>query len=170
MKNIEIERKFLVKKQDLPKDYKKYNSYKIVQSFIYIKPAIRLRKVNNKYILTIKEKLISIEKSDLARKEHEFFIPKALYDALHKLIIGREIVKRRYNIPYKFGDKKYTIELDIFEKELKGLIYAEVEFDSIKDANRFIPPSWFYRDVTSIEKYKNTSLSICKDIKSMIKY
>ena len=170
MSNVEIERKFLVRKEDLPKNYKKYSSYKIIQSFIYLKPAIRLRKINGKYILTIKEKLITAGKSDLARKEHEFFIPKALYDALHKLIIGREIVKRRYNIPYKCNGKKYTIELDIFEKEYKGLIYAEVEFDSIKDADKFIAPSWFYRDVTSIDNYKNTSLSICKDVKSMLKY
>lgn len=170
MKNIEIERKFLVRKEDLPKNYKKYDSYKIIQSFIYLKPAIRLRKVADQHILTVKEKLLFDGKSDLARKEHEFIIPKALYDTLHRLIIGREIVKRRYNIPYRQNGKRYLIELDIFEKEYKGLIYAEVEFDSIKDAKNFVAPSWFYKDVTGINKYKNTSLSICKDVKSMLKY
>ena len=49
MKNVEIERKFLVKKADINFDLKKYKHSKIAQGFLYIKPAIRVRKADDKY-------------------------------------------------------------------------------------------------------------------------
>ena len=51
-----------------------------------------------------------------------------------------------------------------------GLIYAEIEFNSVEKASKFNPPKWFYKDVTGIEKYKNTQLSICKNLKNVIEY
>lgn len=159
MKNIEIERKYLVKK--IPFSLSKYKHIDIEQSFIYIKPAIRVRKAGNKYFLTVKSKAPSnVCKSDLARTEFEIEITKKAYTDLSKKIIGRKIVKTRYLIPYK----KHTIELDVFKGVYKGLIYAEVEFKDIKSAKKFVSPGWFYKDVTGIEKYKNTSLAISKKI------
>ena len=61
----------------------------------------------------------------------------------------------RYYIPYG----KYTIELDVFEKDLKGLCYAEVEFDSLKELKTFKAPDWFKKDVSNIKKYSNESLA-----------
>ena len=168
MKNVEIERKFLVKKSDIKLDLSKYKCSKIVQGFIYIKPAIRIRKADDKYYFTIKTKPPkSVKcKDDLARTEYEVEIPKKCYNYLLKFCTGRLIKKTRYYIPYK----RYTIELDIFEGDLKGLIYAEIEFKSVKDATNFAPPKWFFKDVTGIEKYKNTQLSICKIIKNVLRY
>ena len=67
----------------------------------------------------------------------------------------RIIYKTRYYIPYG----KYTIELDVFEKDLKGLCYAEVEFSSIKELKTCIEPNWFLKDVSKIKKYSNESLA-----------
>ena len=171
MKNVEIERKYLVKLKDLPTNYKKNKFHKIVQGFISLKPAIRVRKSDDKFYLTIKEKFSGKNVvNDLARKEYEVEISAITFRELKKSVKGRLIYKTRYLIPYKYKNKKYTIELDIFEKDLKGLIYAEVEFDDFKSATSFTPPSWFYKDVTGIDKYKNTSLSICKNLKSILKY
>lgn len=168
MKNVEIERKFLVKKSDIKFDLKKYKRSKIVQGFLYIKPAIRVRKADDKYYFTIKTKPPkSIKaKDDLARTEYEIEIPQKCYKYLLKFCTGRLIKKTRYFIPYK----RHTIELDVFEGDLKGLIYAEIEFKSVKEATGFTPPDWFFRDVTGIEKYKNTQLSICKIIKNVLRY
>ena len=172
MDNLEIERKFLVKKESIPFNLKNFKYKKIVQGFIYLNPAIRLRKSGDKYYLTIKSK--SPKKlskySDLVRTEYEIAISKKAYKDLLSLCLGRIIYKKRYYIPYKCGNKTYMIELDIFEKELKGLIYAEIEFKTVKSAYKIKVPDWFYKEVTNIKKYKNTELSICKNIKNVLKY
>ena len=69
-------------------------------------------------------------------------------------IDGHPITKRRYMIPYE----PYTIELDIFEGHMKGLIMAEVEFPSVDEANSFTPPSWFGEDVTEDGRYHNSNM------------
>lgn len=157
MKNLEIEKKYLVKLSNLPKNLRKYKNVCIEQGFICFKPCIRVRKAGNKYYLTIKGKPPKsyLKYNDLVRTEFEIEIDKKVYNELLKKCDGIILKKRRYYIPYK----KYIIELDIFENEYKGLVYAEVEFKSINEANKFVAPDWFYKDVTSIEKYKNTSLS-----------
>ena len=33
------------------------------------------------------------------------------------------------------------------------------EFPSIEEAESFVPPAWFYEDVTSDPKYQNSNLS-----------
>lgn len=167
MENLEIERKFLVKKEDVINNYKEFKCEKIEQGFIYLKPAIRVRKSNDKYFLTIKNKVDKkvCDINDLARTEYEIEIKKKAYNDLVKLCKGRIIKKDRYHIPYN----KHIIELDIFKGELAGLIYAEVEFKNINEAKKFKAPNWFYKDVTGIEKYKNTYLSICKNIKKLLK-
>ena len=172
MKNIEIERKYLVKKKQIPFNYKKYKCIKIAQAFIYLKPAIRIRKSNKDYFLTVKNKikLNANIQNDLARFEYEIPISRKAYNELSKKINGRIIYKSRYIIPYKIDKKKYNIELDVFEKDFKGLIYAEVEFRNLNDAIKFRPPDWFYKDVTGIEKYKNTTLSKCKNVKNYSQY
>jgi len=42
---------------------------------------------------------------------------------------------------------------------------AEVEFSSVEEAEAFIPPSWFGRDVTFSGEYQNSRLSkgLCRD-------
>lgn len=166
MKNVEIERKYIVKESSIPKEYKKCFHSKIEQAFIYLKPAIRIRKVDDKYYLTVKSKppIELGDVDDLARTEFEIEISKKAYIDLSKFCKGRIIKKTRYYIPYG----NHTIELDIFDKDFKGLIYAEVEFKSVKEANKFKMPSWFYKDVTNIDKYKNTSLSICKNPENIV--
>lgn len=56
----------------------KYNHSDISQGFIYIKPAIRIRKIGDKYTLTIKTKPPKEvkAKNDLARTEYEIDIPQ----------------------------------------------------------------------------------------------
>ena len=90
MKNVEIERKFLVKKSDIKLDLKKYKHSKIEQGFLYIKPAIRVRKADNKYYFTIKTKPPKDVKAidDLARTEYEVEIPKKCYNYFKVILKG----------------------------------------------------------------------------------
>ena len=71
-------------------------------------------------------------------------------------VISKLIKKTRYYIPYG----KYTIELDIYEGELEGLIVAEVEFETEREAGEFLPPDWFCEDISEKIEYRNKILAI----------
>lgn len=50
------------------------------------------------------------------------------------------IEKNRYKIKIS---EKLIAEVDVYYKELDGLITIEVEFSSEEEAREFIPPKWF---------------------------
>ena len=64
--------------------------------------------------------------------------------------------RKRYLIPLT---DKLTIELDIFEGDLAPLKLAEVEFETKEEAESFLPPKWFGKDVTFSSDYHNSTLS-----------
>ena len=142
---MEIERKFLIK--ELP-DLSKYDYVDIEQGYLCTHPVVRIRKKNDKFILTYKGSGL------MAREELEAELTEDAYKHLRDKIDGHPITKRRYLIPFE----PYTIELDVFEGHKSGLIMAEVEFPSIDEANNFVPPEWFGEDVTNDKKYHNSNM------------
>lgn len=151
---MEIERKFLIKKMP---DLGKFKKLEIEQGYISEDPVIRIRKSNSEYILTVKHK---IEKSDeednsIVCGEFEINIPEGTYQRCLSKVIGSLIYKTRYIIPLSDG---LIAELDVFKKQLQGLVFAEVEFPSIKEANSFVPPDWFGEDVSHNDAYKNVNM------------
>lgn len=144
---MEIERKYII--EETPKNLKVFSSKNIKQGYISTSPVIRIRQLGEDYILTIKGKGM------LAREEYELNICESEFYTLSKKVEGIVIDKTRYYIP--FG--KHTIELDLFHKDYEGLVLAEVEFETLDDANNFIPPDWFGEDVTHLTKYHNSTLS-----------
>ena len=60
---------------------------------------------------------------------------------------------------YKIPEGIWTIELDVYRGCLKGLVVAEVEFETIDESSRFVPPPWFGREVTDDDRYKNATLA-----------
>ena len=66
-------------------------------------------------------------------------------------------IKKRYLVPIDGG---LTAEVDIYEGELEGLMTTEVEFPSLEEAENFVAPDWFGKDVSEEKAYKNTSLSL----------
>lgn len=143
---MEIEKKFLCSDFDLS-GYKFKN---IEQSYISTFPTIRIRKMDDEYILTIKGK------GHLEREEHELNITKDEYENLLLKIEHNTIKKKRYYIAL---DNYLTAELDVYFDNLLGLKTVEVEFKTVFDANNFTPPSWFLDDVTYDKKYKNSNLA-----------
>lgn len=146
----EIERKFLV--NFLPKNLNRYISNKIVQGYVNCdsKKEVRVRQKGDLYFQTKKVG------GGKVRIEDEIKIQKEKFNLLWNKTKGKRIEKIRYEIPYK----KYVIELDIYEGDLKGLIVAEVEFNSVKESDKFIPPNWFGEEVTHIDNYKNKNLAL----------
>ncbi len=145
---MEIERKFLP--VELPASLDSYPVQHIEQGYLCTNPVVRIRRSNNDYYLTYKSSGL------LAREEYNLPLNAASYAHLKAKADGRVIEKKRYVIPY---DDKLTIELDIFEGDLKPLILAEIEFQSEADALAFQPPAWLGKDVTYDSHYHNSTMS-----------
>jgi CYTH domain-containing protein len=144
---MEIERKYLV--SSLPDNLDDYHCRIIEQGYLSTEPVVRVRKDNDKYWLTYKGSGL------LAHEEYNLPLTKESYEHLIKKADGNIITKKRYEIP----DRGHTIELDLFEGVFTGTILAEVEFDSIEEADSYIPPDWFDKDVTMDRNYHNSNMS-----------
>lgn len=145
---MEIERKFTVKY--LPEGILDYPSSVLEQGYLSTKPVVRVRKDGDTYTLTYKGGGM------MAREEYNLPLQKESYEHLLEKVDGNIITKRRYRIPFR---DKYTIELDVFMGRFQGLKIAEVEFETEKEAEEFLPPEWFSQDVTFDKRYHNSYLS-----------
>jgi len=151
---MEIERKFTIKK--LPEDLDSYAYADIEQGYLCRNPVVRVRRFNDDYILTYKNKQERKGSDPLINIEEEFPLTKEGYEHLLEKADGNVITKRRYMIPLENGLK---IELDIFHGKFEGLYFAEVEFRSVEEANSFVAPDWFDEDVTDDYHYSNGYMS-----------
>ena len=147
---LEIERKFLVKRENLPENLEQYPSKAIEQGYLCTEPVVRIRKANDNYYLTYKSKGL------LAREEYNLPLTKEAYEHLKPKADGIVISKIRYVIPEKDG---LSIELDVFKAPYEGLLLAEVEFPNEEAAHAYQPPKWFGEDVTYSTEYHNSTLS-----------
>ena len=148
MENIEIERKFLVKK--IPDNLDTYERIDMIQGYLNTAPVVRVRKENDDYVLTYKGSGL------LSHSEYNLPLNKEAFEHLLKKCDGIIISKSRYKIPI---ENNLTAELDIFKGDLDSLKLVEVEFDSVEEANNFIPPEWFGEDVTTDGRYHNSYIS-----------
>lgn len=148
---MEIERKFTVKR--LPDELENYDVNVIEQAYLVTEPAIRVRRENDRYYMTYKG--TGGDNTSLAHEEYNLPLTREAYKTLSSKSDGCIIRKKRYLIPYM----AHTIELDIFSEPFKPLVIAEVEFDSVKEADAFTPPEWFDEDVTGRREYSNAYLS-----------
>lgn len=147
---MEIERKFLINKENLPKNLEQYPHHELEQAYIITEPVLRIRKKDDEYIFTYKGQGL------MKREEIEFMLTKEAYEKLRCKCEGNIISKVRYEIPAK---NHLIIELDAFHGDFEGLYLAEVEFTNEQDALSYIPPKWFGEEVTQINTFHNSTLS-----------
>lgn len=145
---MEIERKYLIK--TLPANLSQYPFHMIEQGYLNTSPVVRVRRQDEDYYLTYKGSGM------LAREEYNLPLNAESYHHLIQKADGNIISKKRYLIPYQ---DQYTIELDVFEAPFAPLVLAEVEFETIEEAEQFTPPSWFDIDVTYDGRYHNSAMS-----------
>jgi len=151
LKNYEIERKFLPANdkeilsiiKDLP-----YKS--MIQAYLNLKPVVRVRKEDDEYYLTYKGE------GSIAKEEYNLKLNEESFYNLLKKCEGNIIEKQRYNL--RLTDK-LVAEVDVFRGKFEGLILIEVEFESIEDAENFVLPDWFGRDVSYEKEYHNAYMS-----------
>lgn len=149
---MEIERKYLV--NSLPEDLDTHPHVEIEQGYLCTSPTLRIRRMGDSFILTVKEKMHSLT-SAIVNREEEFFLSSESYARLRGKCEGIMVEKTRYRIPVG----KYTAELDIFHGRHEGLLLVEVEFPSVEAANAFTPPAWFGQDVSNDPRYRNSWLA-----------
>lgn len=145
---MEIERKYLI--GWMPENLEEYESCEIEQGYLCREPVVRVRRQGEEWILTYKSKGMMV------REEYNLPLTEKAYLQLREKTEGLLIAKTRYRIPLPDG---LTAELDVFHGAHQGLVLAEVEFESEKQAEEFTPPEWFGREVTFSEEYHNSNLS-----------
>lgn len=159
---MEIERKYLVHK--LPEDIDQYEHYEIEQAYLCTSPTLRIRRMGDAYILTVKERIMNGNSSAIHNREEEFSLNAQSYQRLLAKCDSGRVGKTRYRIDLRAltGNDAYaglTAELDVFHGRHEGLILVEVEFPDTVAANSFVPPDWFGEDVSSDPCYRNSFLA-----------
>lgn len=149
---MEIERKYLVR--SLPNGLDSYPHVEIEQGYLCTSPTLRVRRMGDAYILTVKEKVRS-GSSAIVNREEEFDLSADRFAHLLAKCDGNIVSKTRYRIPIG----PLTAELDLFHGRHEGLRVVEVEFPSVEAADAFVPPAWFGDDVSSDPRYRNSYLA-----------
>ncbi|MEN9919390.1 MAG: hypothetical protein RL662_1826 [Bacteroidota bacterium] len=151
MKNIEIERKFLVNG-----DFKSssYAHQRIIQGYMASSTggrSVRIRIRGDKGYITIKG---ASDVSGISRFEWEKEIPVDEAEQLIELCDPGVIDKVRYLV--KVGH--HIFEVDEFKGDNEGLIVAEIELSSENES--FEKPCWLGKEVTGDVRYYNSQLVI----------
>ena len=151
---VEIERKFLV--DEPPAELASVKASDIRQGYLVIAEdgdEVRVRERGSELTLTVKQG------SGRVRAEEEVELDRDSFDRLWKLTDGRRLEKRRH----EFKHDGVTIEVDVYAGDLDGLVIAEVEFESEREAERFEPPHWLGRELTGDPRFATQRLAIDGD-------
>lgn len=164
---MEIERKYLIRY--MPEQINDCIRLEIEQGYLCRKPVVRIRKSNDDYILTYKNKQkdSNVDGRPLISEEVEVPLNKKAFDHLKEKVDNHIISKTRYVIPLENGLKA---ELDVFHKRLEGLVFVEVEFPDVETSESFVTPDWFGEEITADRRYSNGNLSELDDLKDFKKY
>lgn len=150
MAPFEIERKFLVRQ--LPPALETYPHERLVQGYLVIGEdgrEVRLRRTGDRCVQTVKSG------EGRVRMEVEIPLDPAQFEALWPAVGYAAIEKTRYAIPFA----EHTIEVDVYEGALAGLITAEVEFPTVEASDTFRPPPWMGPEVTNDRRYRNREMA-----------
>lgn len=147
----EIERKFLV--GILPKNLRSYPSKKLVAGYFKNKKGqnVRIRKEGKRYFKV--KKIGNGLVRDIGSGDKE--ITKKDFKTLWPKTKGQRLSKVRYYIRHR----KFIIELDKYD-DFKNFYTVEVEFKTVTEARKFVPPRWFGQEVTEDRRYANRSLAV----------
>jgi CYTH domain-containing protein len=148
-KYLEIERKFIV--GEVPAVVDGLKGEAIRQGYIAAEGEVevRLRAKGEKLFLTVKRG------AGLVREEREVELSTHQFEVLWPSTEGWRLEKTRYQVP--IGE--LTLEVDVYSNPLAGLVTAEVEFLTEKDAATFVPPSWIGVEITDDRRYSNRNLA-----------
>lgn len=141
-----ITRKFLVKQfPDLTgKKYWGQNRF-----YLYRKNRIiiRIQSIGEAFELERK-----VSKTDLVRESEKISITKEEFEAISKITMDH-VIRDSYVV-----SETPRLILRIYHGRFEGLVRAEIAFQSIEEANRFIPLPWMGKEITSTPLAKDETL------------
>ena len=138
---VEIERKFLVNVDKLPKNLSTgaYIRQGYLSEFPY--PTVRIRSYNSNFFLTIKG-----NNKGITRQEFEYSIPKG--DALSMFALCPRLIEKTRVLLNDW-------EINFFHGRNEGLVVAKIELDS--EDQEFDKPDWLGEEVSYDNKYFNNN-------------
>jgi len=155
---LEIERKYLLE-QDIDQlieqgVIKLQSKHRIEQTYIAMdeNQELRVRRLvdldNNEvtYTHTFKNGI------GLAREEIEYSITATIYDQIMNAFGYVPLTKDRITAQFEEG----IVEIDIYDQVQFNVV--EVEFQSLEEANQYIPPAWFGEEISFNKKYSNKAI------------
>lgn len=140
---LELERTYLLR--ELPEGFKNCKSSEIIDVYIPAAeehPILRIRKKGDVFEITKKSPIKSKDSSE--QSETTISLTKEEFEELGQLK-GKRFRKIRYYCPF---ENNIRMELDVYLDDLLGLAMVDFEFDSIKEKNNFLMPSFCLADVT----------------------
>lgn len=151
---VEIEKKWLINPKTIPFDLSEAVVFQLEQTYINFSPEMRVRKINDgeQYTFTLKYDMTS---DGIKRNEIDIQITQEEYEELVAKQEGNSIQKMRYQLLVD-GE---LVAIDLFEGDLEGLAYMEIEFLNMEEATAFVTPEWVIADVTDDVRYKNGHLA-----------
>lgn len=142
----EIERKFFVKVMPDLSNVKpiRYERYFLERAG---GKEVRVSKIDGRYVYEEKLSVSSLERTRTSRE-----IPKEEFESLLQKA-SDIIVRDRYDI-----SAHPKISIQVYHGQFKGLIRAEVEFESREAAEKFIPFSWMGKEMTDLPIARDANL------------
>ena len=146
---LEIERKFLM--DGFPDGLDIISEVEIEQGYVSFEPEVRIRKAVDRST-GIEEYRITIKgEGDLTREEIETEISGDFYYGTAEFLNGR-MIQKDYK-KYKLGQWKLEVALVDPGTDWE-FYYAEIEFPTEQEANDFVVPDFFGKEITFDEDYK----------------
>ncbi len=134
----EIERKFLVKKMPEVKGIKVEDQERY---FLELgETEKRITKIDDKYVY--EEKGVG---NGLSAKKITGVISKGEFEKLKQIAI-KSLVRKSYIL-----SKDPEVSIKVYSGDYEGLVRAEFEFKTEKEAKNFVPPNWVGREITETE-------------------
>ena len=88
----------------------------------------------------------------LTREEIEYSISAGIYQQMMDAFQAVPLTKDRITADWNGR----TVEIDIYDQ--LELTVLEVEFESEEEANSFVPPAWFGKDISTERQYSNKTV------------
>jgi len=144
----EIERKFAI--DEVPEGLLEGRGSAIRQGYLSVEPVeVRIRSHDgDSHELTVKSL------GGLSRTEVNVPLTVDQFEELWPLV-ERVVEKIRHDLELD----GHTVEVDVYGGKLEGLVVAEVEFTTEREAVDFAPPPWFGTEVTDDRRYRNAALA-----------